>query len=173
LTRVGFRSFPSGHASAAFAGLFYLSLYLAAKLHVLDQRGEIWRTVAVIIPTLSAAMIAGSRLVDARHHPIDVYLGSALGILCAWGSYRQYFPPLSHTWEKGRAYPVRSWGATQYDTDDVEGLHERLNDNNFRTEGMPATPSHHLHRRIDDQIGVELVDGPDKALDHQKTRVIV
>lgn len=51
-----------------------------------------------------------SRIMDARHHPFDVLFGSLLGILCAWGAYRQYFPPVSHVWEKGRAYPIRSWG---------------------------------------------------------------
>lgn len=55
-------------------------------------------------------MIAGSRIIDARHHPFDVMFGSALGILCGWAAYRQYFPPVSHTWEKGRAYPMRMWG---------------------------------------------------------------
>lgn len=110
LTRLGFRSFPSGHSSSSFAGLFFLSLYLAAKLHVLDQRGEVWRTFIVLIPTLAASMIAGSRIIDARHHPFDVLFGSALGIACGWAAYRQYFPPVSHTWEKGRAYPMRSWG---------------------------------------------------------------
>ena len=106
----GFRSFPSGHSSSSFAGLFYLSLYLAAKLHVLDQRGEVWRTFIVLVPTLAAACIAGSRIMDARHHPFDVIFGSILGVLVAWASYRQYFPPVSHTWEKGRAYPMRTWG---------------------------------------------------------------
>jgi len=106
----GFRSFPSGHSSSSFAGLFFLSLYLAAKLHVLDQKGEVWRTVIVLIPTLAAACIAMSRIMDARHHPFDVLFGSALGILCAWASYRQYFPPVSHVWEKGRAYAMRTWG---------------------------------------------------------------
>ncbi|KAG9768851.1 PAP2-domain-containing protein, partial [Aureobasidium melanogenum] len=91
----GFRSFPSGHSSSSFAGLFFLSLYLAAKLHVLDHRGEVWRTVIVLIPTLAASCIAMSRIMDARHHPFDVLFGSALGVLCAWGAYRQYFPPRS------------------------------------------------------------------------------
>ena len=27
----------------------------------------------------------------------------------AWYAYRQYFPPLSETWRKGRAYPIHSW----------------------------------------------------------------
>ena len=106
----GFRSFPSGHSSSAFAGLFYLSLYLAAKLHVLDNRGEVWRTFIVLIPTLAASCIAMSRIMDARHHPFDVLFGSAMGILVAWAAYRQYFPPVSETWKKGRAYPIRTWG---------------------------------------------------------------
>ncbi|KAL2353032.1 phosphatidic acid phosphatase [Cryomyces antarcticus] len=106
----GFRSFPSGHSSTSFAGLFYLSIYLAAKLHVLDSRGEVWKTLVVLIPTLGAALVAGSRIMDARHHPFDVVSGSLLGILVAWGSYRQYFPPVTEPWRKGRAYPIRSWG---------------------------------------------------------------
>jgi diacylglycerol diphosphate phosphatase / phosphatidate phosphatase len=106
----GFRSFPSGHSSSSFAGLSYLSLYLAAKLHVLDNRGEVWRTVVVLIPTMAASCVAMSRIMDARHHPFDVLFGSALGILVGWASYRQYFPPLSETWRKGRAYPIRTWG---------------------------------------------------------------
>lgn len=106
----GFRSFPSGHSSTAFAGLFYLSLYLAAKLHVLDNRGEVWRTTIVLIPTLAASCIAMSRIMDARHHPFDVLFGSAMGILVAWAAYRQYFPPVGESWNKGRAYPIRTWG---------------------------------------------------------------
>ncbi|OCL07688.1 PAP2-domain-containing protein [Glonium stellatum] len=106
----GFRSFPSGHSSTAFGGLFYLSLYLAAKMHVLDSKGEVWKTFIIMVPTLGAALIAGSRIMDARHHPFDVISGSLLGILVAWGSYRQYFPPVSEAWRKGRAYPIRSWG---------------------------------------------------------------
>ncbi|KAF1810468.1 PAP2-domain-containing protein [Eremomyces bilateralis CBS 781.70] len=106
----GFRSFPSGHSSSAFAGLFYLSIYLAAKLHVLDSKGEVWKSFIVLVPTLAAALVAGSRIMDARHHPFDVITGSMLGTLTAWGSYRQYFPPVSETWRKGRAYPIRSWG---------------------------------------------------------------
>ncbi|KAF2140907.1 uncharacterized protein K452DRAFT_251702 [Aplosporella prunicola CBS 121167] len=106
----GFRSFPSGHSSTAFGGLFYLSIYLAAKMHVLDSKGEVWKSFIVLVPTLGAALIAASRIMDARHHPFDVITGSMIGLLTAWGAYRQYFPPVSETWRKGRAYPIRSWG---------------------------------------------------------------
>ncbi|KAL8828857.1 MAG: hypothetical protein Q9191_002352 [Dirinaria sp. TL-2023a] len=118
----GFRSFPSGHT--AFGGLFYLSLYLAAKLHALDNKGEVWKTFIVMVPTLGAALIAVSRIMDARHHPFDVISGSLLGILVAWGAYRQYFPPITEPWHKGRAYPIRSWatGPKRPHHPDVERL---------------------------------------------------
>ena len=106
----GFMSFPSGHSSTSFSGLFYLSLYLAGKLHILDTKGEVWRLLIVTIPMIGAGLIAVSRIMDARHHPFDVISGSLLGILVAWVSYRQYFPPLSEWRAKGRAYPIRSWG---------------------------------------------------------------
>lgn len=96
--------------AVSFAGLFYLSLYLAAKLHVLDAKGEVWRSFVVMVPTLGAALITGTRIMDARHHPFDVLSGATLGMLVAWAAYRQYFPPVSETWRKGRAYPIRAWG---------------------------------------------------------------
>ncbi|KAF8471777.1 phosphatidic acid phosphatase type 2/haloperoxidase, partial [Kalaharituber pfeilii] len=106
----GFKSWPSGHSSTAFAGLGYLSLYLAGKLHILDNRGEVWKTVLILVPLLAASMISISRIMDARHHPFDVISSSILGVFTAWVSYRQYFPPLSQTHLKGRAHPMRSWG---------------------------------------------------------------
>ncbi|OJD17463.1 hypothetical protein AJ78_02436 [Emergomyces pasteurianus Ep9510] len=102
----GYRSFPS----ASFAGLFYLSLYLAGKFHLMDSRGEVWKTFLALFPTLGAGLIAATRIMDARHHPFDVLFGSFLGILCGYVAYRQYFPPLSESWRKGRAYPIRTWG---------------------------------------------------------------
>lgn len=75
----------------------------------MDMRGEVWKTVIVLIPTLAATLVAISRIMDSRHHPFDVISGSLLGILVAWGSYRQYFPPVSKTWNRGRAYPITSW----------------------------------------------------------------
>ena len=69
-----------------------------------------WKNYVVLAPTLGAALIAVSRIMDARHHPFDVITGSLLGILTAFVAYRQYFPPISEPWRKGRAYPIRSWG---------------------------------------------------------------
>ena len=125
-----FRSFPSGHSSSSWGGLFYLSLYLAGKLHLLDHRGEVWKTFVVLAPTLGAALIAISRIEDARHHPFDVITGSMLGAVCAFVAYRQYFPPLHEAWRKGRAYPIRSWG-----TGPLPPLGERGADEGARDRG--------------------------------------
>lgn len=90
-------------------------------MHVLDNRGEVWKTFIVLIPTLGAALIAVSRIMDARHHPFDVISGSLLGIVVAWAAYRQYFPPPSESWRKGRAYPIRTW-ATEPKRPEDRGL---------------------------------------------------
>ncbi|KAE8149277.1 phosphatidic acid phosphatase [Aspergillus avenaceus] len=106
----GFRSWPSGHSSSSFAGLFYLTLWLCGKLHFMDNRGEVWKALLIMTPCLAATLVAVSRIMDARHHPFDVITGSLLGIVCAIISYRQYFPSLAEPWKKGRAYSIRTWG---------------------------------------------------------------
>ncbi|EFW15094.1 hypothetical protein D8B26_004556 [Coccidioides posadasii str. Silveira] len=135
----GFRSFPSGHSSSAFAGLFYLSLYLAGKLHVLDSRGEVWKTFVVLMPTLGAGLVSVSRIMDARHHPFDVISGSLLGILCAWMSYRQYFPSITEAWKKGRAHPIRTWGTIPQPPELVERRRFELDDDDD-DEAKPMAP---------------------------------
>lgn len=116
----------------SFAGLFYLSLWVAAKLHMWDSKGETWKVFVVIIPSIGAGLIAASRIMDARHHPFDVITGSLLGILCAWISYRQYFGPVTEAWRKGRAYPIRSWGRSNPPTEApsvaYEGVHGEAGD---------------------------------------------
>jgi len=79
-------------------------------MHILDNRGEVWKTIVVLVPILGASMIGISRIMDARHHPFDVLSSSILGMFVAWVSYRQYFPSISDTRNKGYAYPIRSWG---------------------------------------------------------------
>lgn len=76
----------------------------------MDNRGEAWKPLLCMTPILAATLVAVSRIMDARHHPFDVITGSLLGTACAFMAYRQYFPPLSESWRKGRAYPIRTWG---------------------------------------------------------------
>jgi len=90
----GWRSFPSGHSSFAFAGLGFLTLFLSGQTHALRPRTDLARSLLALAPLLGAALIAISRCEDYRHDVYDVTCGSALGFAVAWFCYRRYFPPL-------------------------------------------------------------------------------
>lgn len=89
----GYKSFPSGHASAAFAGLGFLSWYLAGKLKAFDRRGHVAKLCIVLLPLLLATMVAISRVTDYWHHWQDVFAGGVLGLVVASFCYLQFFPP--------------------------------------------------------------------------------
>ena len=63
-------SFPSGHTSSAFAGASYIHMRYGYKL--------------AIIPYLAAIYTGYSRVYANKHHPIDVYVGAAIGMLSSW-----------------------------------------------------------------------------------------
>jgi len=91
----GWRSFPSGHSSLSFAGLGFLSFYMAGKVHLFDRRGHARKTWLALTPLSGAALVAISRTMDYRHHWQDVTVGSLLGLLVAYFTYRQYYPSLA------------------------------------------------------------------------------
>ncbi|KAI7905873.1 phosphatidic acid phosphatase type 2/haloperoxidase [Cokeromyces recurvatus] len=91
----GFKSFPSGHSSFSFAGLGYLSFYLAGKMHLFDEGGHTYKTFIFCFPFLGALLIAITRLHDYRHHWQDVFIGGIIGTLFAYFGYRQYYPSLA------------------------------------------------------------------------------
>jgi len=94
ILRDGFRSFFSGHSSLSFAGLGFLSFYLAGKMHLFDKRGHTSKAWIALAPFSAAALVAISRSMDYRHHWHDILVGSALGIVMSYFSYRQYYPSL-------------------------------------------------------------------------------
>ncbi|KAJ2703021.1 hypothetical protein H4218_000519 [Coemansia sp. IMI 209128] len=104
----GMRSFPSGHASLAFCGLTYTSLYLASHLRYNDQRGHAYKTIVFFMPLFFAALIAISRTADYNHHWEDVLAGSNIGGLIGWFGYRTYFPSaFDPTIPTDRPFPSR------------------------------------------------------------------
>ncbi|KAK3591655.1 hypothetical protein CHS0354_040563 [Potamilus streckersoni] len=75
------KSFPSNHATAAFFGFTYFIIYLQVRF--------IWTRIYLFRPLLQAAFmgvalyIAFSRIMDHKHHLIDILGGAVLGIIVA------------------------------------------------------------------------------------------
>ena len=106
MIKEGHKSFPSGHSSCtwvtscdsekhtgssfcsctsslpgSFAGLGFLSWYLAGKIKAFDRRGHVAKLCIVLLPLLLATMVAISRVDDYWHHWQDVFAGGILGRL--------------------------------------------------------------------------------------------
>jgi diacylglycerol diphosphate phosphatase / phosphatidate phosphatase len=110
----------------------------------------------VLVPTLGAALIAISRIEDARHHPFDVITGSLLGALCAYISYRQYFPPLGDSWKKGRAYPIRSWATQPTGPTDAQAEREYERDTGrepLRSAPLPTNENEYVNQSSTNYTG--------------------
>lgn len=91
----GFRTTPSGHSSMSWSSFGYTSLWLNAQLNSGHVHRGAWRSIIAFLPCLLAFYVALSRTQDYRHHFVDIILGSLLGALVAWWSYRRYFPSTS------------------------------------------------------------------------------
>lgn len=83
----GFKSFPSGHSSFSFAGLGFLSFFLAGKMGLFDRNGYVMKAWIGLIPLIGASLIAISRVMDYRHRGTDIIAGGLLGFLMAFLSY--------------------------------------------------------------------------------------
>jgi diacylglycerol diphosphate phosphatase/phosphatidate phosphatase len=102
LIREALMSFPSGHATAAFAGFVFLSLFLNGRLKVFGfgrtfgfcqwfpgDFGIVahWKLCAFVLPWCIATMLAASKVRDGWHHPIDVVFGAVVGTAFAFMAY--------------------------------------------------------------------------------------
>ncbi|KAJ6619888.1 phosphatidic acid phosphatase type 2/haloperoxidase [Mycena sp. CBHHK59/15] len=84
----GRRSFPSGHSTAAFAGMTFLSFWLAGQTAAWCfhapvpaasfRSSRLWRFLLSLLPLCWATFVAVTRLEDYRHHKEDVIAGGLL-----------------------------------------------------------------------------------------------
>ncbi|KAK9934683.1 hypothetical protein M0R45_021818 [Rubus argutus] len=122
----GHKSFPSGHASASFAGLGFLSFYLCGKIKAFDRKGHIAKLCIIALPLLVASLVAVSRVSDYWHHWQDVFAGGLLGLVVAAFCYRQFFPS---------PYQDEGWGPYAY----FKALEEtRSNSSSASTTNAPS-----------------------------------
>ncbi|KAL5529697.1 hypothetical protein ACEPAG_5682 [Sanghuangporus baumii] len=139
IIRDGFRSFPSGHSSLSFAGLGFLSFYLAGKMHLFDEKGHTTKAWISLTPLSGAALVAISRTMDYRHHWQDVLVGSLLGLVMSFFAYRQYYPPLGSP----RSHRPFSPRIRREGSDAVDGGGGDLEDNSPSEEShAPILPIH-------------------------------
>ncbi|KAJ7063056.1 acid phosphatase/Vanadium-dependent haloperoxidase [Mycena amicta] len=85
-------SMPSGHSTAAWAGLFYLSLYFNAQLKVMSAHNSAyWKMILMFAPLLGASLISGALTVDEFHNWYDVVAGAVIGTSTAIVAFRSTF----------------------------------------------------------------------------------
>ncbi|KAG2179928.1 hypothetical protein INT43_003715 [Umbelopsis isabellina] len=134
LLKDAFKSFPSGHTSSnilltplfGFAGLVYLSIYLAGKLRLfVVKTGYFYRAFICSVPILGAVLVGVSRIRDYKHHTWDVVIGALLGIIFANFAYRQYYPSIfsPHT---GMPFEPRISKPNDATTGDSASISQRL-----------------------------------------------
>ena len=111
----------------SFAGLTYLTLFLASKLgvvipYLLPQRyssgfdseeNQVLRNQAAAppaylvlltsLPIFLATYISSTRYSDFKHHGWDIFFGGLIGFFIAWGTFRWYHAPI----RRGAGW---SWG---------------------------------------------------------------
>ncbi|QOU18188.1 hypothetical protein BRETT_005250 [Brettanomyces bruxellensis] len=129
----GFRTTPSGHSSMAFSCFGYLTLWMLGQfLGCSCNYVGAWRFLVSFVPSLFAAYVACSRTQDYRHHFVDVILGSSIGWLMAWWSYRRYFPSV---FNRSSYVPSIILDISKHGLDDIQ-THDFYNEHSSDMEGF-------------------------------------
>ena len=82
-------SFPSGHATTAFASYVFLFLWLNAKLKVWANFQTSFYWLALLLaPLLGATLMACALTIDQAHNWYDIVGGVVIGTVVAFMSYR-------------------------------------------------------------------------------------
>jgi membrane-associated phospholipid phosphatase len=80
------RSFPSGHATQAFAVATYSILFLRG--HVLGDEDASWEAAAYGGIAFGATLLSAERVLHKRHHLADVVVGGIIGTTTSLVFYR-------------------------------------------------------------------------------------
>jgi diacylglycerol diphosphate phosphatase/phosphatidate phosphatase len=174
IMRDGFRSFPSGHSSMAFAGLGFFAFYLAGKVHLFDRRGTAGKAWLSLTPFIGATLVGISRSMDYRHHWQDILVGSLLGTIMAYFSYRLYYPPLSSE-HSHQPYAPRGSVGLEPSTDDEaeELLPHRHEDGWDESAVVPGTVKRGAPAHLEDVWGRGInrsTGSDDRTSRHQQRR---
>ncbi len=102
----GRKSFPSGHTSTAFYFASFYSVLLLTNVETKRLRLEYGRQMAVFFNLCLAMGVGITRLLDYRHHAVDVVAGLVLGIF--FGVVFGYWSRMTYTDEEPSAPPTNS-----------------------------------------------------------------
>lgn len=90
----GMKSFPSGHASAAFAGATFVALHLAHE-GVWGSQAPEWAAPVAALAVgglmTGAGFVAASRVADHRHYIEDVVVGAGIGVASGCAAWLAHF----------------------------------------------------------------------------------
>lgn len=68
----------------SFAGLGFLSFYLAGKLHLFDERGHTGKAWIALAPLTGALLTAISRTMDYRRKRLALFANQLLSLSLIW-----------------------------------------------------------------------------------------
>lgn len=121
----------------------YRVRFLAGQMHVFRPRTHLAGALLALVPLVGAALIAISRCEDYRHDVYDVTIGSIIGMLLAYFSYRRYYPSLKSSrcdtpypsrtemasrkgYGKRKDEEERIWSAGDYEAEDLDNDSEHM-----------------------------------------------
>lgn len=82
----------AGHTSWSFGSMFFLSLYLYRYLCAAGHPTNGWALGAALLPSVFAAWVGATRVIDYYHNASDVLAGAAIGVTVACLVFRVYVP---------------------------------------------------------------------------------
>ncbi|CAG8434219.1 1756_t:CDS:2 [Ambispora gerdemannii] len=91
LSKIEYQGFPSGHASTAFAGWVFFTLYINGKAKPWNGGAHFWKVLILLLPLSFATWISLTRVIDFRHFPYQIIIGGMIGIMAALIAFRLNF----------------------------------------------------------------------------------